>query len=440
MESYEILWNKALIELEKTVSSIAFSTYVQSLQAIDLDGGVLILQAPTRMYASFLSKLSDKISDALEKAAGVLEYKIYVQGSEKPFISSHKDEEDISTPIDPKYTFDSFVVGSSNRYLYAASKAVSEDPGNSYNPLFIYGSSGLGKTHIMHAIANEIKHKKPKLNVIYATCEKFTNDLINSIRQGKGHTSGQDFRNRYRTVDVLIIDDVQFLAKKQSTQEEFFHTFNELYSKNKQIILSSDCHPREIELLEDRLKTRFSSGLMAEVLPPDLETKIAILQKKAEEKKYILNLEVATFLAEQGEDDVRSLEGILNKVIFASLLKGSNITIDLAKEALALSKQDDEAEVITADHIISSVCSFYKISKSDLLGKRKTKELVEPRQICTYLMTELLSIPLMSIASAMGRRDHTTVIYTRDKISELIKTNERIATQVQDLKNLIRKK
>ncbi len=440
MESYKILWNKALIELEKTVSSISFSTYVKSLEAIDLDGGVLILQAPTRMYANFLTKLSGKISDALEKASGVSEFKIYVQGAEKPFVSSRKEEEDISTPIDPKYTFESFVVGSSNRYLYAAAKAVSDDPGNSYNPLFIYGSSGLGKTHIMHAIANEIKHKKPKLNVVYATCEKFTNDLINSIRQGKGYAGGQDFRDRYRSVDVLIIDDVQFLAKKQSTQEEFFHTFNELYSKNKQIILSSDCHPREIELLEDRLKTRFSSGLMAEVLPPDLETKIAILQKKAEEKKYLLSIEVASFLAEQGENDVRSLEGILNKVIFASLLKEAPITIELAKEALALTKQDDETEVITTDHIISTVCSFYKINKTDLLGKRKTKELVEPRQVCIYLITELMSIPLVSVGKAMGGKDHTTVMYARDKISDLIKTNDRIATQVQDLKNLIRKK
>lgn len=438
MESYEIIWNKALGEIEKTVSNIAYSTYFETLKAIDLDDGVLVLQASTSLFAKHLPKYYPQITSAL-KTCSVYQFKIYVAGSEKPFMSSHSDEEEIFTKIEPKYTFDSFVVGSSNRYLYAAAKAVSDDPANSYNPLFIYGSSGLGKTHIMHAIANEIKRKRPKLKVAYATCEKFTNDLINSIRLGKSH-GGQDFRDRYRSVDVLIIDDVQFLAKKQSTQEEFFHTFNELYSNNKQIILSSDCHPREIELLEDRLKTRFSSGLMAEVLPPDIETKIAILQKKAEEKKYVLDLGVATFLAEQGEGDVRSLEGILNKVIFASLLKESPISIELAKEALQLSKTDEEEEVITTDQIISTVCSYYKLNKTDLLGKRKTKELVEPRQICIYLITELLNIPLISVGKAMGGKDHTTIMYARDKISDLIKTNSRVALEVKDLKNLIKKK
>lgn len=441
MENYEIIWNNAKTELEKSISQISFSTYCTPLKAIDIDGGALILQAPTEMIARFLVRLQKNISDALEKTAGITEFKIYVAGAAKPFLSSAKenDDDDIYSPIEPKYTFDSFVVGSSNRYLYAAAKAVSEDPGNSYNPLFIYGSTGLGKTHIMHAIANEIKAKRPGLKVAYATCEKFTNDLINTIRQGKAYSEGENFRNRYRNVDVLIIDDVQFLAKKQSTQEEFFHTFNELYGKNKQIILSADCQPKEIELLEDRLKTRFQSGLMAEVLPPDIETKIAILQKKAEEKKYILNLEVASFLAETGENDVRSLEGLLNKVIFASLLKEAPISIELAREAISMSKSSDHEEAITTDKVIGAVCQFYKISKSDLLGKKKNKEIVEPRQICTYLITELMNIPLVAVGKAMGNRDHTTIIYARDKIADLVKVNPRISTEVNDLKNLIRK-
>lgn len=439
MESYEILWKKALEELEKTVSRIAFSTYIDSLKAIDLDGGALILQSPSEMQAKFLTRLSDKITDAL-KTQGINEYKIYVPEASKPFFTSRKeDEEDLLSAINPKYTFDSFVVGNSNRYLYAASKAVSDNPGNSYNPLFIYGSTGLGKTHIMHAIANAIKSNRPELKVIYATCEKFTNELISTIRQGKAYTDGKDFRDRYRNVDVLIIDDVQFLAKKQSTQEEFFHTFNELYGKNKQIILSADCQPKEIDLLEDRLKTRFQSGLMAEVLPPDIETKIAILQKKAEEKKYVLSLEVASYLAEIGDGDVRSLEGLLNKVIFASILKESPITIDLAKEAIALSKPVEVKEIITTDLIINTICSYYKVTKSDLLSKKRTKELVEPRQICIFLITELMSIPLVSIGQAMGGKDYTTIIYSRDKVADLIKTNDRIANEVLDIKNLIKK-
>ena len=249
-----------------------------------------------------------------------------------------------------------------------------------------------------------------------------------------------DFRNKYRNVDVLIIDDVQFLAKKQSTQEEFFHTFNELYGQNKQIVLSADCHPKEIELLSDRLKTRFEGGLMAQVLPPDIETKIAILQKKAEMRKYVLNLDVALFLAEKSDSDVRSLEGMLNKVIFASMLHERPISIDLAKEALLESVGERKEEIVTTDTIIEAVCNFYKIQRSDLTGKKRNKDIVEPRQICAYLMTEMLSIPLVTVGQSLGGRDYTTIIHARDKIAELIKENQRIQTEVQDLKNLILKK
>mgnify|MGYP001140884673 FL=1 len=389
----------------------------------------------------------DKIREALKLVGtGVTDIKLYVEGSTEDYLARKgvaPVQSDIdSTPINPKYTFDTFVVGSSNRYLYAAAKAVAENPADSYNPLFIYGGAGLGKTHIMHAIANYIKQNNPLKTVLYATCEKFTSDLITTIRQGKAYSQeGMNFRNKYRNVDVLIIDDVQFLAKKQSTQEEFFHTFNELYSQNKQIVLSADCHPKEIELLSDRLKTRFEGGLMAQVLPPDIETKIAILQKKAELRKYILSLDVALYLAEISDNDVRSLEGMLNKVIFASMLHEEPITLELAKEALNESAPSDgEKEVLTTDSIIDAVCNFYKIQRSDLLGKKKTKEVVEPRQICAYLMTELLSIPLVTIGQALGGRDHTTVIHARDKISELIKENTRVNTEIKDLKNMILKK
>lgn len=442
MESYEIIWKNALVEIEKNVSGIAFSTYIEPLKAIDLDNGAIVLQAPNQMFAKFITRLSDTISTALKNTADISEFKIYVAGANKPFFSSHKDEDASLCPINPKYTFDNFVVGESNRFLYAAAKAVSEETGTLYNPLFIYGSTGLGKTHIMHAIANSIKSTNPHLNIIYSTCEKFVTDLIRNIRNGKAYSDNENFRNKYRNVDVLIIDDIQFLAKKEVSQEEFFNTFNELYANNKQIILSADCHPSKIELLEDRLKTRFSSGLMAEVLPPDIETKIAILQKKAEERKNIIGMEVASYIAENCADDVRSLEGLLNKVIFASKLKEVPITLELVKDAIELAKpsQQGQEEKITTDYIINTVCNFYKIEKTDLLGKKKNKEFVEPRQICTYLITELMDIPLVSIGQAMGGRDYTTVIYTRDKISDAIKLNSRIATEVNDLKNLIKKK
>lgn len=448
MENYELIWERALKHLKVSVSTIAYSTYIEQLKPVDLIGSKLILSTKSELFASEVAKrLVDKIREALKLAGtGVTDIKLYVEGSDEDYLArkgvAPVQSEIDSTPINPKYTFDTFVVGSSNRYLYAAAKAVAENPADSYNPLFIYGGAGLGKTHIMHAIANYIKQNNPLKNVLYATCEKFTSDLITTIRQGKAYSQeGMDFRNKYRNVDVLIIDDVQFLAKKQSTQEEFFHTFNELYSQNKQIVLSADCHPKEIELLSDRLKTRFEGGLMAQVLPPDIETKIAILQKKAELRKYILSLDVALYLAEISDNDVRSLEGMLNKVIFASMLHEEPITLELAKEALNESAPSGgEKEVLTTDSIIDAVCNFYKIQRSDLLGKKKTKEVVEPRQICAYLMTELLSIPLVTIGQALGGRDHTTVIHARDKISELIKENTRVNTEIKDLKNMILKK
>ena len=448
MESYKLYWEMALKELQISVSPISYNTYIVNLKPIDVIGTKLILRTEAETFASEVAtRLHDKIREALKRTnTGITDIELYVGDNKEDYFkrkgyTSPTDEIE-STPINPKYTFDNFVVGSSNRYLYAAAKAVAENPGNSYNPLFIYGGAGLGKTHMMHAIANHIKLNNPLLNVLYATCEKFASDLITNLRQGKAYSQeGMEFRNKYRNVDVLIIDDVQFLAKKQSTQEEFFHTFNELYGQNKQIVLSADCHPKEIELLSDRLKTRFEGGLMAQVLPPDIETKIAILQKKAEMRKYVLSLDVALFLAEKSDNDVRSLEGMLNKVIFASMLHESPITIELAKTALSESVGGEQREeVLTADSIVETVCAFYKIQRSDLTGKKRNKEIVEPRQICAYLMTEMLSIPLVTVGQALGGRDYTTIIHARDKIAELIKENSRIQTEVKDLKNLILKK
>lgn len=448
MESYEIIWNSALPEIQLSVATIHYSTFIEPLKPIDLVGSKLVLFTTSDIHAGMVrTTLIDKIKAVLKKqGTGVDDVEIFV-GSKIDDYRAHKktvvsEPSFENSPIDPKYTFDNFVVGNSNRYLYAAAKAVAEEPSNSYNPLFIYGSSGLGKTHIMHAIANHIKKNMPEKNILYATCEKFTNELIASIRAGKAYSQEGStlFRNRYRHVDVLIIDDVQFLAKKETTQEEFFHTFNELYGANKQIILSADCDPNEIQLLDERLRTRFDGGLKAQVLPPDIETKIAILQKKAEEKKYILSLEVASYIAENSDENVRSLEGMLNKVIFASKLREVPVTLDLTMDALKESVNNENKEAITTSLIIDTVCSFYKISKSDILSKKRNKELVEPRQICAYLMTELMSIPLVTVGQAIGGRDHATVIHSREKISELMRINTRIATDVNDIKNLILKK
>lgn len=448
MESYEIIWKKVLPEIEIKLSSITYSTYIKGLKPIDLVDKTLVLMTEAQLKADFITRdtLKSKILDAFQKAkTDVTDIEIFV-GTNIEQYQSHRIETDNtpkveSLPIDPSYTFENFVVGNSNRYLYAAAKAVAENPGNNYNPLFIYGASGLGKTHIMHAITNYINKTQPKKKVLYATCEKFMTDLIENIRSGKAYSQeGKTLRNRYRNVDVLIVDDVQFLSKKQSTQEEFFHTFNELYGANKQIVLSADCEPKEIELLDERLRTRFEGGLKAQVLPPDIETKIAIVQKKAELKKQIISLDVATYIAENSDDNVRSLEGLLNKVLFSALLHEQQPTLELAMEALKFTPQSDGKEKITTSHIIDTVCHYYKVKKSDVVSKKRNKELVEPRQICAYLMTELMSIPLVTIGQALGGKNYATIIHSRDKVSELIRISDTFATEVNDIKNLILKK
>lgn len=448
MQSYEIIWNKALPEIEVKVSNFTYTNYIKKLKPIDLIDKTLVLMCKTQLNADFVNRdtVMSKILDALKKAKTDVNFvEIFVGDNAEQYeshrLEAHNDVTVESMPLNPSYTFDNFVVGNSNRILYAASKAVAEAPGNTYNPLFIYGSSGLGKTHMMNAIANYITIHQPKKKVMYTTCEKFTTDLIENIRSGKAYSQeGKLIRNRYRNVDVLIVDDVQFLAKKQTTQEEFFHTFNELYGQNKQIVLSADCEPKEIELLDERLRTRFDGGLTAQVLPPDIETKIAIVQKKAGLKKQIIPLDVATFIAENSDDNVRSLEGMLNKVLFSAILHEQPVTLELAIEALKDNAGADSKEKITTTQIIDTVCSYYKIKKADLISKKRNKELVEPRQICAYLMAELMSIPLVTIGQALGGRNYATIIHSRDKVTELISISTSYATEVNDIKNLILKK
>ena len=449
MESYEIIWKNALPELENSISTAHYRTFIKSLEPIDLVGSTLVLLTKAEVFAKTIrTNLQSKILEVLIKLnTGVTDIHIFQGSSKNEYLESKEETFSDNTiklessPIDPKYTFESFVVGGSNRYLYAAAKAVAEAPGESYNPLFIYGASGLGKTHIMQAIANHINKTMPKKRVLYSTCEKFTTELITNIKTGKAYSQeGEIFRNKYRNVDVLIIDDVQFLARKETTQEEFFNTFNALYGENKQIVLSADCEPSKIERLDERLRTRFEGGLKAQVLAPDIETKVAILQKKAEYKKFILPLDVAMFMAENSDDNVRSLEGMLNRVIFFSTLHEQPITLSLATEALKDSVKTENKESISASKIIETVCSYYKISKADLKSKKRNKELVEPRQICAYLMTELMTIPLVTIGEELGGKNYTTIIHSRDKIMELIKFSDRISTAVNDIKNLVLKK
>ncbi len=444
MVNYQIIWNKAKEILQNTVSSVNYIMYIENIEAIDMDGSKIVLMTRTSIFASFAQhRLLDKIKEALKKVdPGVTDVEFFVGSSKNDYISTSTDYETEveGAPVDALNTFDNFVVGTCNSFSCAAAKAIAKDPGNSYNPLFIYGSSGLGKTHLLHAIANEIKKTYPKKKVLYNTCENFFGEFIKIIRSGKAYSENEatSFKNRYRNVDVLIIDDIQFLANKQSSQEEFFHTFNDLYGAKKQIVLSSDRPPRELNLPE-RLITRFEGGLLTEVLIPDIETKIAILLKKAELKKYILPLDVASYIAELADNNVRSLEGLLNRVILASKLKEQPISLSLTCEALKESVKTENTESVTSTKIIDTVSSYYKIPKSDILSRKRNKEIAEARQICCYLMTVLMAIPLETIGQSVGI-NYPAVIHARDKITRLISIDDRIATDVNDIKNLILKK
>ena len=443
---YEILWKAIRENLEQTLAHITFTTYISGLKPVDIDGTRIVLKTDTEFFAkTIVHQLKDKIKAAIAKAdTGITDFVLMVEGNDEPYYRPAEEEfDDDYTPVavDPRFTFESFVAGKSNEFVFAAAQSVAKNPGANFNPLYIYGASGLGKTHLLQSIANYINLHKPSLRVLYTTCEKFTNELIDSIYLNRGNNSRDlqaKFRNRYRNVDVLLIDDVQFLAKKQAVQDELFHTFNALQSENKQVVLTSDVPPKEIATLEERLRTRFEGGLIADIQPPDAETKIAILKQKAFERKAVIPPDVLEFLARDSGTDVRTLEGRLTKVVFASKLHEQPVTMELAATALR-EAVSEEHETVTSDKIIGSVCSFYKISRENLLGKSKKKELVQPRQICAYLMCEIMNIPLVSIGEALGGRDHTTVIHSREKITNLIKVNDRIAKEVEDIRNMILK-
>ncbi len=439
---FEFLWNKIREEAKKTVNPISYNTFVENLVPVDTVNRKIVLRAETELTAKVLTgTLSDLIRKAVVNAdVGLTDFIIVVDGSSVYTLDETPDAyEETTVILDKRYTFDSFVVGPSNKFVFAAAKSVAEAPGENFNPLYIYGGTGLGKTHLMQAIANEIARKKPTLKVIYTTSENFLNEYVDMIAKKHKQDYESRFRNRYRNVDVLLIDDIQFWAGKYGVQEAFFHAFNELYAQNKQIVISSDCPAKELTTLEERLRTRFEGGLIADIQPPDLETKIAILKRKALEKKYILPDDVLVYLAKYSDNNVRTLEGRLNTVIFASKLHEEPVSIQLAATALQESINNaEEQEEVTPDAIIRAACNYYSITKNDLIGKNKRQELVRARQVCTYLMCEMLSLPQITIGKIMGR-DHTTIIYSREKVAELIRVNDALLKEVNDIKSAVLK-
>ena len=400
---------------QNIISPVSFNHFIKDLEPIDITGRKIVLRCSSDLNASsIMKKFADKLREAIVKCdLGLSDFRLVVDDSTLFTYDAEDDGGFRTSPINKNFTFDSFVAGANSKFVYAAAKAVAENPGETFNPLFIYGESGLGKTHLMHAIANHLAEVSPEKKVLYTTSENFLNDLIDSIAQ----KNGAKFRYHYRNVDVLMIDDIQFLKARTQLQEEFFHTFNELSAQNKQIVITSDRPPREIATLEERLRTRFEGGMIADVQPPDQETKIAILKRKALDRKCLMPDDVLEFLARDSGHDVRTLEGRLTKVIFASKLHETPITLDLAKLALSESVNEaSEQEDVTPEKIISAVCGYFKQKREDLLGKGKKAELVKARQICAYLMCDMLSLPLVAVGNILGGRDHTTIMYAANKV------------------------
>lgn len=358
-------------------------------------------------------------------ASSSLNTSVHSQGRSMP--------DDPDAKLNPRYTFDNFVIGQSNRFAHAASLAVAEKPAETYNPLFIYGGVGLGKTHLMQAVGNYVRQYNPNVKVRYLSSERFINDFITAIRDN--HTG--EFRNQYRSVDVLLVDDIQFLANKEQTQEEFFHTFNALHEAGKQIVLSSDRPPREIQTLEDRLRSRFEWGLITDIHAPDLETRIAILQRKARAEGMPLDESVAYFIASQVSSNIRELEGALIRVTAYSSLVNEDITVDLAERALKELIQQDMPKKITINHIQKVVSQHFGVRVDELKAKRRTKDIVIPRQVAMYLSRELTDLSLPKIGDAFGGRDHTTVLHACEKVFSAMKADPALHNTVSRLSEAI---
>lgn len=447
MQELSTLWKAVLDKLELTVSNISFIMWFKPIKVLAFEDDKLILVANNTSAKNQLTRNHfDKLSSAVKDIFGNnISIEILDQAEEIEYIKIHgKQEKKVNVevkknPFNPKYTFDNFVVGKSNQFVYAASHAVAQHPGEKFNPLFIYGGSGLGKTHILHAIGNYLHEYFPNLNVMYITCENFVNDYIESLGSAEKNKAILEFRKKYRNLDVLMIDDIQFISKKTSTQEEFFNTFNELYQNNKQIIVASDRPPKEIETLTDRLVSRLSSGLIQDIQQPELETRIAILRKKCQLEKYSIDDEAIDFIAEHINTNIRELEGMLSKVYFlANLSNRTSATLEDAVEAFDGQIEEDRNEGITPEDIIKTVCEYFDITKQDIIGKKKSKDIVEPRMIAIYLINEILEIPLVSIGKIFGGRDHTTIMHSRDKISDEIKTSNKTKTLVSEIKKMLK--
>lgn len=435
------LWEKTLDIIKSELSEVSFNTWIKSCQPISMSNTSIKISVPNSFTQDILNKrYKDLVANSIKAVCSKLydiEFVILSDTSDKENLKIKSDKptksiivnDEMSSTLNPKYTFNSFVIGNSNRFAHAASLAVAEAPAKAYNPLFIYGGVGLGKTHLMHAIGHYILESNPNAKVVYVSSEKFTNELINAIKDDKN----EEFRSKYRNVDVLLIDDVQFIAGKERTQEEFFHTFNALHDANKQIILSSDRPPKEIPTLEDRLRSRFEWGLIADIQVPDFETRMAILKKKADVENLNVANDVMGYIASKIKSNIRELEGALIRIIAYSSLTNREVSVDLATEALKDIISKKQGKHVTIDAIQDVVASYYNLRIEDLKSQRRTRSVAYPRQIAMYLSRKLTDMSLPKIGEEFGGRDHTTVIHAYEKISENLKTDDTLQHTVNNI-------
>jgi chromosomal replication initiator protein len=428
------LWEQALQRIQSNLPSQTYDTWFRTLGPLEFDGSTLVLEVPSQFYVDWLDQhyrplIESSVAAAAERSVGV---SFHVRSELEPQIEEERPRGPLpgrdESNLIPSNTFETFIVGSGNQFAHAVCQAVATNPGERYNPLFIYGGVGLGKTHLMHAIGHSVREQKRGARVFFVTAEKFMNEMIYSIQ----HATTLEFKSRYRTADVLLIDDIQFLAGKESTQEEFFHTFNTLHSAHKQIVLTSDAPPNSIHALEERLVSRFTWGVVADLQPPDLETRVAIVKKKAELQGRNLPNEIALLLASNIKTNIRDLEGSLSRLLAFADLTQSNLTVEFAQEVLRDQIKPDLQRVDTLD-IQRRVARHFGVSEESMRGKRRTDSIAFPRQIGMYITRSITELSLADIGAKFGGRDHTTVLHACQKIENLMQTDRDLRVTVEDL-------
>ena len=435
MEQIKGIWALARENMRRDMSALSFNRWIDVLEPVTIQNGILVIQCPDAATKSTINEYyKDTVRMGVKQAnTQIIDVMLILPDQRRDFDGSENTTTPSIYALNPRYTFDTFVVGNSNRIAHAAAQAVAKAPGHAYNPLFLYGGVGLGKTHLMHAIGHAVKENYPTARVLYVTSETFTNELIEAIRMGKN----AEFRHRFRNVDLLMIDDVQFIANRQSVQEEFFNTFNTLHNAGKQIVISSDRPPKEIANLEERIRSRLEGGLITDVQEPDIETRIAILRNKAQQEGRTVDDSIIQFSAEHVPNKIRQLEGSLTKVFFYSNLKEEPITMSLAREALKDLLPEDKKVDVNPTRIKEIVADFYHITLQSLMSQRRDKEVVVPRQIAMYLCHDMLSLPYKRIALLFDRSDHTTAISACDRIEKLMGEDADFKKSLEDIRKKI---